>query len=270
MSEVINNVVVVKVGTNTLIKKNEDGSEQLDRSSFQRIGKQIISLQEQGTHVAVVSSAAITAGMVATGLKKRPDKKKDMPGLQRLASIGWRHVLNEWDAALPGANIGELLLTQRELASHDEQAQALGVAHRLMVEGDIAVANENDAISHKEIAFGDNDTLAATFAAKIGRSALFGDNIRLMLLSDVHGVYRDMDDPSSVIPEIDNIARYEHLAGDAESENSTGGMLTKFGAAKIATPAGVEMWIAHGKTEDVIARAFSGEVGTHFLAAPTA
>jgi glutamate 5-kinase len=83
-------------------------------------------------------------------------------------------------------------------------------------------------------------------------------------LSDVDGLYADKDDASSLIRIVDNLVDYKHLAGDAESANGTGGMLTKFEAAKIAISNGLEMYIANGRQEDVIARTLAGEVGTHF------
>ncbi len=264
MENVIDNVLLVKVGTNTLTEKCRDGSERLDIRSFARISKQIINLQKGGMNIAIISSAAITAGMVATGLKKRPSKEQDMVNLQRLASIGWRPVLNAWDRELQTLTVGELLLTHAELDLNSERSEVLQVTHELMKQGDIVIANENDAISHIEIAFGDNDKLAATFAAKIGQSALFGSNIRLVLLSDIDGVYADINDRNSVINTIYDIDAYDHCVRDTDKEGGTGGMLTKFDAARIAMSAGVEMWIANGRTENAIARALSGEIGTRF------
>ncbi len=266
MEKIIDNVLVIKIGTNTLIEKQTDGSERLDINSFRRIGKQVLELQENGHNVVLVSSGAVTAGMVEVGLKSRPRKETEMSELQRLASIGWRHVLNSWSDALGDKAIGELLLTQRELGLGSERTEALRVTHTLLKHRDIVVANENDAITHQEIAFGDNDTLAATFAAQIGRSSLFGNNVKLILLSDVDGVYANIDDHSSVIKIIDDLSQYKHLAQDAIHHNGTGGMVTKFLAAEIAKASGIDMWIANGRADDSIRRTLSGEIGTHFVA----
>ncbi len=264
--EVIDNILVLKVGTNTLIEKQADGSERLDTASFERIGKQVLALQEQGQHVVIVSSGAITAGMVESEMRIRPQKATEMAKLQRLASIGWRHVLNKWAGALDNSHVGELLLTKQELSMNEERDEALKVTHTLLSYGDTAIVNENDVITHQEIAFGDNDTLAATFAAQIGRAVLFGSNVRLMLLSDIDGVYADINDSESVIRQINDIEEYVHLAGGTNGDYGTGGMITKFMAARIATSNGVDMWIANGRTENVIERALAGEVGTHFTA----
>lgn len=256
------NIVIVKVGTSTLTTI-EKWAPALDKESFSNVGRQLLELDKQGHRPLIVSSAAITAGMVATSRLRRPSPSR-MPELQRLASIGWRHILNEWDAALPGKNIGGLLLTKNELDMPHERDEVLHVTERLFANNEIPIVNENDAITHDEIAYGDNDTLAATFAAKIAQSDLFAQEVKLVLLSDVDGVYEDFKDSSSVIPRIDDIDKYIHVAGDSHSNNGSGGMRTKFDAAKIATEAGVEMWIANGRAENAIARTIRGEIGTQF------
>lgn len=264
MKRIIDDVLVVKVGTSTLIERSKNDKEQLDHDSFRRIGQQVLNLKEQGTHVALVSSAAITAGMMATGLDSACRREQEMGNLQRLSSIGWRHVLNAWASAMGDETIGELLLTKHELELKQERQETLQTTHWLMSHGNTTVINENDAITHEQIAFGDNDTLAANYAARLRGSAMFGKNIRLLLLSDINGVRRDVGDPQSVISNITDLTQYQHLAQGAISNNGTGGMVTKFGAAQIALESGVDMWIADGREEDVIERALSGETGTHF------
>lgn len=256
-------ILIIKVGTSTLTTEKK-WETALDTESFSRIGSQIVDLQDEGYKPIIVSSAAITAGMVATRTLRRPGKERRMPELQRLASVGWRLILNEWDAALPGKTIGELLLTKNELDMPVEREEVLRVTERLLYHGEIPVVNENDPVSHDEIAYGDNDTLSATFAAKIAQSKLFNRNVKLVLLSDVDGVHEDYGNSEALITYVDDIDKYAHLAGDSRSANASGGMRTKFDAAKIATEAGVEMWIANGRTENAIERAINGEIGTYF------
>ncbi len=265
MKTIIDNVLVIKVGTSTLTKKRANGSEELDSTSFQRLGDQFLKLQRHGYNVVVVSSAAISAGMMATDLKVRPSKTKAMPSLQRLASIGWRHVLNAWDQALFGVNLGEILLTKQELDLPTERDEALRVTYELMSHDDIIIANENDAITHAEIAFGDNDALAATFATKIKQSGCFGNRVKLIILSDVNGVYENARDAGTLIPTIKDMAQFEHLALGTTNSNGTGGMVTKFAAAKIAVSNGIETYIANGREENVIEKALAGSSGTRFI-----
>jgi glutamate 5-kinase len=264
MDKKIDNILVIKVGTSTLTKMHANGRVALDFESFKRIGQQIMAIRQKGYRVVVVSSAAITAGMVDVGLTVRPDAKDDMPNLQRLASVGWRHILNAWSDAMDDVSIGELLLTKRELESHKEEAEALRVSYELISHGNIPIVNENDAITHEEIAFGDNDTLAAIFTSKIKESKLFGDNVSLIILSDINGVYADIHDKHSIIKQINDLATYENIAQNSSGGLGTGGMITKFAAAKIVHQCGVDMYIANGRTENVIQRALNKEIGTHF------
>lgn len=264
MDKIIDNILVIKVGTSTLTTTQPNGQTELDVDSFCQIGKQVTRLHEAGYHIVIVSSAAITAGMVSTGLTVRPSTETDMPNLQRLASIGWRHILNAWSDAMKTLTVGELLLTKRELDSNDERAEALRVTYELMIHGNIPIVNENDAIAHEEIAFGDNDTLAAVFAAKMKRSKLFGNNISLVILSDIEGVYENANEMSDLIKEIDDIDAYTHMAKMTSGSLGTGGMVTKFAAAKIAHQQAVSTYIAHGRTDNVIEKTLRKETGTHF------
>lgn len=265
-TEVLDNVLVVKVGTTTMFR-HEDGRELLDHQAMKGVGGQVLRFRELGNHVAMVSSGAVTAGMEATNTAVRPTGDEAMPEVQRLATIGWRHVLNAWHDAM-GVENGGLLVTRRELdLNAPEHDEALRSTHTLLNHGEIPILNENDGITHGELSnesFGQNDTLSAIYAAQIAGSELFGKQVRLVLLSDVDGVYEDINDPSTLIREIDDLDEYMHVAGGSNGVHGKGGMKTKFDAAKIATAAGVEMWVANGQTENAIQLALDGEIGTHF------
>ncbi|NLA42932.1 hypothetical protein GX865_02115 [Candidatus Saccharibacteria bacterium] len=251
-------LIVVKVGTSTLVR-NSRGVERLDGDSFRRIARQVRSLRHLGYDIVLVSSGAVTAGMMKVGIKQRP--VDDIASLQRFASLGWHEVLAKWSGAL-SMSVGGVLLTKHSLNLQGERAEFQRVARRLLLAGDIPIINENDVITHDEIAFGDNDTLAATVAARL-RADYQAAN--LVILSDVHGVYRDKSDPSTVISVIDSIDEASVLAGGAGSTYGRGGMVTKFEAARIAVDAGVTLHVAHGRTERVIERALLGSAGTTFV-----
>ena len=265
MNQRIDNILVIKVGTSTLTRRSKNGRLELDSKSFKRIGQQIIELKSAGYAIAIVSSAAITAGMVETGLAVRPSNtESSMPTLQALASIGWRHVLNAWDDALETVTIGELLVTRQELERDSERSELLRVTHSLMLSGAIPVINENDAITHEEIAYGDNDTLAANFAVKLKRSSIFGEKVSVVVLSDIEGVYEDSTDASTIIRQINDIDAYEQVAKETSGSVGTGGMITKFNAARIAHDEGVEFYITHGRASRMIKRTLLGKIGTRF------
>lgn len=265
MKQELGHIVIIKVGTSTLTRKGAEGQIELDTSSFTRIGAQVSALQTQGYGVIIVSSAAITAGMVVTKTMERPvQQEATMPTLQALASIGWRHVLNCWDDALKDSIVGELLITKQELGRDSERSELMNVIKVLLERGYVPIVNENDAITHEEIAYGDNDTLAAHLAVKLKVSSLFCDAISVVLLSDIDGVYEDSKDQRTLMKQIKRVADYKHVISGVKSEGGTGGMTTKFSAAEIAQQAGVDLYIANGRAQEAVIKAITGEIGTHF------
>ncbi len=105
------------------------------------------------------------------------------------------------------------------------------------------VVNENDTIATAEIRFGDNDRLAARVAQMTSADML-------VLLSDIDGLYtadprRDAD--ARHIPLVHEISpEIAAMAGAAAAGYSSGGMVTKLAAARIAMQAGCAMLIAEG------------------------
>jgi glutamate 5-kinase len=267
-------VDILKVGGKILAYERFMGEGvSLNDITFETVGQEIA--RDSGD-IALVTSAAISTGMKVTGLKKRPDKDTQMPELQRLSSVGRRHIENAWAEALPGREIGGLSLTGRELDDVARREEALRVIQALFRHREVPVINENDAITHDEISFGSNDVLAARLAGRMQESDLFG-TVRLFLLTDVNGVYDrkpgtppffedkgDLD-PRARIAVIEDTDRYQHLAGGADDKLNIGGMESKFKAADIAKAAGVDMWIynpAFGHREQAV----NGEMGTYFPA----
>jgi glutamate 5-kinase len=265
--EQIDNLLVVKVGTSTLISDEAIKYGEIDPKPFEIIGSEINKFHKHGKHIVLVTSGAITAGMIETNITKRPHKKGKMPELQRLAAIGWRTILNSWSDALYPSTTSSMLLTRRELSEDKkEKNEFLKVTHASLSHGDIVIVNENDTISHEEIEYGDNDRLSAHLAKGIGESSLFGSNIELVLLSDVHGVYENPDDKTTIVRHIKNASDYMWVARQSSHEHGRGGMVSKLEAAQIANRAGIDMWIANGSEKHAIRRVLNDEIGTHFYA----
>jgi glutamate 5-kinase len=72
---------VIKLGSGLLTRK--DGK--VDRVQIGRIADQVAGLMKKGIEVVVVSSGAVSAGMTAMNLEKRP---KDARELQACATVG--------------------------------------------------------------------------------------------------------------------------------------------------------------------------------------
>lgn len=255
-------LVVVKVGTNVLTKSGE-ASERLDESAFENIGGEVRRLSREGTGVVLVSSGAITAGVLDE--EKEREHIQETTELQRYAARGWDRVVQKWKSAIGDERVSAALLTKRELHKASTRDQALGVISCALAHDDVFVVNENDTISDDEIRFGDNDTLAAALAAECASAGLFR-SVRLILLTNTNGLYADPNDESTLIRTVNKIETIEEYAGSAENGHSRGGMKTKIEAAKTAKNSGVETCIASGRTPEVITRALQKQVGTAFEA----
>jgi len=130
--------------------------------------------------------------------------------------------------------------------------------------GAVPVINENDTVATAELRFGDNDRLAA-------RVAQMASADTLVLLTDVDGLYTadPRTDPLAVhIPEVAQLTpEIESMAGEARPGISSGGMVTKLAAARIAMAAGCRMAIASGRIANPLAALGTGARVTWFLPA---
>jgi glutamate 5-kinase len=130
----------------------------------------------------------------------------------------------------------------------------------------VPLINENDTVATDEIRLGDNDRLGARVAAMVSADTL-------ILLSDVDGPYTAdprKDDSATIIPEVHEITLgIEAMAGQAQSQLGTGGMVTKLIAAKVAVGAGCSMVIANGHELNPVRRIKEGATCTWFISKRT-
>ena len=249
--------IVVKVGTSTLLYPN--GKINLYR--IEHLARELSDLASQGREVILVTSGAIGAGMVRMGLSERPDSMQEK---QALASVGQVLLMHLYDKFFTeyGQVAGQVLLTKENFANHNQYINARNTLMAMLKSGIIPVINENDAVTVAEVKIGDNDTLSATVAAIVDADVL-------IILSDIDGVYDanpQTHPEAKLLSEIQEITSgVEAMAGGAGSAVGTGGMATKIEAAKIATAAGVTMFIASGGENGMLGRIIAGEdVGTVF------
>lgn len=263
----LNELVVIKIGTSTLTLSGAADRLSLDESSFKEISRQVHQLIDDGVAVAIVSSGAIAAGYAYSHDKRTAGSNKDTLEKQRMACLGQATLMQAWQAALKPRLAGQVLFTRHELNQRSEGAELQRVVSRLFKRGDIPVANENDALAHDEITFGDNDALAAHFTVLLHESGRFRRS-RLVILSDIDGLYEDRTNSSTLISMVNRLADYAHLAGGAGSVGGTGGMISKFKAAHIATQNGIAVYLANGRTRGAVQKALDGQIGTRFSAHP--
>jgi len=256
--------IVAKLGTSLLT----GGSDHLNEDIMSSLIAQLAELHRQGLEVLVVSSGAIALGRHKLGLTK---KLKGIPFKQVLASVGQNRLMHVYEQLFSRYDItvAQALLTKADLSDRAGYLNTRNTLLALLELRVVCIINENDVVAIDEIReakFGDNDNLSAMVANLV-------DADLLLLLTDIGGLYTA--DPhrypdAKLIPRVDKIdTRIDRLAADTQSKVSTGGMITKIEAARLATASGVTVAIADGREKDIILRLVAGEaVGTLFI--PTA
>jgi glutamate 5-kinase len=252
-------LAVVKIGSNVL----RDDSGQLDREQVATISADVAVARRAGTQVVLVSSGAVAAGVGLLGLGSRP---MDMATLQSAASVGQGELVHTYQRHLTahGLTAGQVLLTQDDFVRRHRYLNARGTFRRLLDLGAVPVVNENDAIATEELAYGDNDRLAALVASMLEAELL-------VLLSDVEGLHDA--DPRRVagarlVARVDQVSDLDIAAiGGTGSTVGSGGMRSKVEAARVAVLSGAHAVVAHARRPGVIPDVLAGEpVGTWFVA----
>ena len=250
--------VIVKIGTNVLTTEND----RLDLVRIQCIADQIHRIQETGRRVVLVSSGAVGAGIGILGLNRRPDS---LPELQAAAAIGQPSLMRTWDDAMlrSGHRTAQLLLTGTDFRNRQRYLNVRNTIRTLFDFNVIPIVNENDTVSIKEIAVGDNDQLASMLATLLPEPLL-------VILSGIAGLY---DGPpsnpaSKVVPLVEKPD--ESLLKLVAAEQSTrgrGGMGSKLKAILAATGMGETVILASGRSDTVLDDIRNGvSTGTLFLA----
>lgn len=231
--------VVVKIGSALLV---EDASGKIHRHWLDALSDDLAALKAAGKDVLVVSSGAIAVGRRHLGLTKKKLRLEEKQAAAATGQIRLAHAYQE-SLARHGISVAQILLTLTDTEERRRHLNARATLSALLKLGTVPVVNENDTVATSEIRVGDNDRLAARVAAMIGADVL-------VLLSDIDGLYsadpRRHDD-ARFIPLVESVTpEIEAMAGTAPVGYSSGGMVTKLSAAKIAVQAGCQMVIADG------------------------
>jgi glutamate 5-kinase len=247
--------VVIKVGSSSLT--GSAGSE-LNTAAVDSLTSIVAGLKAAGKEVVVVSSGAIAAGLAPLGLTSRP---KDLATQQAAASVGQGLLVAQYTQAFSKHSLvaSQVLLTIEDVVRRSHYQNAQRTLFRLLQLGVVPIINENDSVGTQEIRFGDNDRLAALVSHLIGADLL-------VLVSDIDALY-DAPPSQPGATRIAHVASLKDLAeaevgGVGSSGVGSGGMLTKVEAARIATGAGISMFLTSlAKLTGAIA---GDDVGTIF------
>jgi glutamate 5-kinase len=213
--------------------------------------------RERDINLLVVSSGAMGCGMDVLGTTKRPVL---LPEKQAVAAVGQSRLMHFYEALFQtygdGLKAAQVLVSARDLDDRGSYLNLRNTLNALFAFGNVVpVLNENDSTATHEIKFGDNDTLSAKVASKVGADLL-------LILSNVDGLYEE--DPGTnpnakLLEHIENVTpEIETLARDTRTQTSIGGMTTKLAAAKIACASGLPCVIANGHRSNVIEDVLNG------------
>ncbi len=253
--------VVIKVGSGVISDHNG-----LDLDRIASLVEDVNTLRQRGYEVILVSSAAVAAGKADLGITGSA-QGMPLPIKQAAAAIGQSRLMRAYKDALREYNLtaAQVLLTRDDLANRRRYLNARNTLMTLLEYGVVPIINENDTVVIDEIRFGDNDNLSAMTTNLVEAQLL-------VILSDVDGLYDS--DPrhnpeAKLISEVERISpEIEKMAGTAETQLGTGGMVTKLKAAKRATLYGAGTAIINGRTHHSLLHLFDGhELGTYFLPA---
>ncbi|MGF1594190.1 MAG: glutamate 5-kinase [Kiloniellaceae bacterium] len=252
--------LVVKIGSALLV---DEARGTIRREWLDALADDVAALMRRGTEVLLVSSGAIAVGRRHLGLTQQALRLEEKQAAAATGQIRLAHAYQE-SLARHDITVAQILLTLEDTEERRRHLNARATLTTLLRLGTLPVINENDTVATTEIRVGDNDRLAARVAAMLGCDTL-------VLLSDVDGLYRE--DPrrnpaAEFVAEVAEITpAVEAMAGVAPTGYSSGGMVTKLTAGKIATGAGCRMAIANGHVLHPLRAVEEGARCTWFLAA---
>ena len=240
--------LVVKIGSALLVADNGE----IRRGWLDALADDVARRHAAGQEVILVSSGAIAVGRRHLGLAGNRLRLEEKQAAAATGQIRLAHAYQE-ALARHGITVAQILLTLDDTEERRRHLNARATFAQLLALGAVPVVNENDTIATAEIRFGDNDRLAARVAQMTSADML-------VLLSDIDGLYtadpRNDPDARHVATVREIGPEIEAMAGEAAPGYSSGGMVTKLAAARIAMSAGCRMLIARGVPEG--ARALPG------------
>jgi len=251
--------IVVKVGSSLLVDAE---AGRVKEAWLASLAADIAKLHAQGREILVVSSGAIALGRAVLRLPKGPLKLEDS---QAAAAVGQIALARTWSEALGrhGIGAGQVLVTlgdteerRRYPQRPQHHRQAPGMARRA---------------GHQRERHGGDQRESATAtttgwprASPLWRAPTCWCCCPTSTVSNDAPPGRNAD--AKLIPLVERITpQIEAAAGNAASELSRGGMVTKIEAAKIATTGGTHLVIADGRIESPLGAIATGGRCSWFL-----
>jgi glutamate 5-kinase len=246
--------IVIKVGTGVV--SNDAG--ELDQEILKRLVDQIVQLREKGAQVVLVTSGAVGAGK---GILSKVHTGSPVVQKQLYAAVGQVKLMSIYAQLFErhGYSCAQVLATKEDFRDETHYENMKNCLNALLPDGVVPIINENDVVATAELMFSDNDELAGLVVSQLEADTL-------IILTTTDGI---LDAEKKTVPEVraDNRREVESFITDGTSSNGRGGMRTKFAIATELSQRGVEVYIASGRSGQVLMDIFSGTSrGTKFAA----
>lgn len=251
--------IAVKIGSNVITRA--DGT--LDITRMSALVDQIAYFWKAGLEVVLISSGAVASGRSIL----HPDKKMDVVEQRQLFSaVGQAKLINHyWELFKEhGIIVGQVLTMKENFGSRRHYLNQKNCMRVMLENHVIPIVNENDTVSVTELMFTDNDELSGLIASMM-------DMESLIILSNIDGIYNGSptEPASEVIRLIDKNKDISAYISATKSSFGRGGMLTKATIARKIADQGIDVYIANGRTENILLKLLTPEnqqICTKFVA----
>jgi glutamate 5-kinase len=251
--------IVVKIGSNVLTRA--DGT--LDVTRMSSLVDQVAQIHKTGVEVILVSSGAVASGR--SEIHPKSGELDSVSARQLFSAVGQAKLINRYYDLFRDWHIacGQVLTTKVSVSTETNYLNQQHCMETMLANDVIPIVNENDTVSITELMFTDNDELAGLMTTMMGAEAL-------IILSNVDGIYNGLPGEPGVEvireirPQEEDFAQY---ISEKSSSNGRGGMQTKSRVAREIAASGTEVFIANGKTADILTDLLLTEkevICTHF------
>lgn len=212
------NLIVIKIGTNTILNNN-----QINKEFLTTLTSEVKELIKNNKKVVIVSSGAI-----GFGKQKINCEGKSVNEQQGLAAVGQIELMKEYVKRFELFDItpAQILISQKDLSEVDSLENLKNTLDFLFSKNIVPIVNENDVVATIELRqngfFSDNDGLASILAEKISAQLL-------VFITQSGGI---LDSKNNIIENITDLNKIEIFK--EKSELGRGGMESKIIAIKNA------------------------------------
>jgi len=224
------NLIIIKIGTNSIMDERGIKSEVLSRLVFE-----VKSLLNMGKKVVIVSSGAIGFGKRKIGFGEKSVSIKEQQGL---AAIGQINLMSEYLKRFDTLGIcgAQILVSQHDLMNKHCLDNIKNTFDFLFEHKIVPIVNENDVVATEELringSFSDNDALAALLAKQIHADLLVMITTKNGLIAKDGSIIKELSDTKLVCP-----------MGET-SKDGRGGIHSKLSSIQTATKSGCDVFVS--------------------------